>query len=182
MRFTGKLKTWNEDKGFGFLAPDDGGQDIFVHISQLPRSIKPMVGQQFGFEIALNAEGKKKAVGVYVQASEPPRARASRDAQGKRVPQSSGIGFLRSATLMLVLTGVVFGVYKYPADRTSFVRESSASVSFKCDGRTNCSQMTSCNEAKFFLNSCPGVQMDGDSDGIPCEQQLCTGILDGLLR
>ena len=45
--------------------------------------------------------------------------------------------------------------------------------SFKCDGRIHCSQMTSCEEATFFLKNCPNVQMDGDNDGIPCEQQWC---------
>lgn len=44
---------------------------------------------------------------------------------------------------------------------------------FRCDGRTHCSQMRSCSEAKFFLARCPGVQMDGDGDGVPCEQQWC---------
>ena len=38
--------------------------------------------------------------------------------------------------------------------------------------------MTSCKEAKSFLKNCPGTQMDGDGDGMPCEQQWCTGILD----
>jgi hypothetical protein len=33
--------------------------------------------------------------------------------------------------------------------------------------------MRSCGEARFFLDHCPGVQMDGDGDGIPCEQQWC---------
>ena len=49
-----------------------------------------------------------------------------------------------------------------------------ASASFSCDGRTSCSQMTSCAEATYFLNHCPGVKMDGDSDGIPCEKQWCS--------
>jgi len=44
---------------------------------------------------------------------------------------------------------------------------------FKCDGRTHCSQMTSCDEAKFFLKNCPNVKMDGNNDGVPCEQQWC---------
>jgi hypothetical protein len=44
---------------------------------------------------------------------------------------------------------------------------------FQCDGRTYCSQMTSCAEATFFLQNCPGTKMDGDHDGIPCEQQWC---------
>lgn len=45
---------------------------------------------------------------------------------------------------------------------------------FSCDGRTYCSQMTSCAEAKYFLAKCPGVKMDGDNNGIPCEKQWCT--------
>ena len=44
---------------------------------------------------------------------------------------------------------------------------------FQCDGREYCSQMTSCEEATYFLNNCPAVKMDGDYDGIPCESQLC---------
>ena len=52
-------------------------------------------------------------------------------------------------------------------------RESSAPSQFRCDGRTYCSQMTSCAEATFFLKNCPGVKMDGNHDGVPCEQQWC---------
>lgn len=44
---------------------------------------------------------------------------------------------------------------------------------FQCDGRTYCSQMTSCAEAKFFLANCPNVKMDGDKNGISCEKQWC---------
>ena len=44
---------------------------------------------------------------------------------------------------------------------------------FSCDGRTHCSQMTSCEEATFFLENCPGTKMDGDGDGVPCESQWC---------
>jgi len=43
---------------------------------------------------------------------------------------------------------------------------------YKCDGRKYCSQMRSYEEAKFFLRHCPGVKMDGDDDGIPCERQF----------
>jgi len=46
-------------------------------------------------------------------------------------------------------------------------------AAFKCDGRTHCSQMTSCEEATYFLRNCPNVKMDGNNDGVPCEQQWC---------
>ena len=44
---------------------------------------------------------------------------------------------------------------------------------FRCDGRTHCSQMRSCEEATFFIRNCPGTKMDGDRDGVPCERQWC---------
>ena len=47
--------------------------------------------------------------------------------------------------------------------------------SFSCDGRTYCSQMKSCAEATYFVRNCPGVEMDGDGDGVPCESQWCSG-------
>ncbi|WP_198295759.1 excalibur calcium-binding domain-containing protein [Imhoffiella purpurea] len=48
-----------------------------------------------------------------------------------------------------------------------------ASQNYRCDGRVYCSQMTSCEEAVFFLRNCPGTKMDGNNDGIPCERQWC---------
>jgi hypothetical protein len=53
-----------------------------------------------------------------------------------------------------------------------------AAPSFRCDGRQHCSQMSSCEEAKFFLANCPNTKMDGDRDGIPCEEQWCAGPVD----
>jgi hypothetical protein len=51
--------------------------------------------------------------------------------------------------------------------------KSESNLSFSCDGRKYCSQMTSCAEATYFLRNCPGVKMDGNNDGIPCAQQWC---------
>jgi endonuclease YncB( thermonuclease family) len=43
----------------------------------------------------------------------------------------------------------------------------------RCDGRSLCAQMTSCEEATWFLKNCPATKMDGNSDGVPCEKQWC---------
>jgi len=40
---------------------------------------------------------------------------------------------------------------------------------FRCDGRQHCSQMTSREEAEFFVRNCPDTMMDGDHDLNPCE-------------
>jgi cold shock CspA family protein len=43
------------------------------------------------------------------------------------------------------------------------------STAFQCDGRVYCSQMNSRAEAVFFINRCPNTKMDGNHDGVPCE-------------
>jgi endonuclease YncB( thermonuclease family) len=48
-----------------------------------------------------------------------------------------------------------------------------AATAYRCDGRSHCSQMSSCAEATWFLENCPGVKMDGNRDGVPCERQWC---------
>ncbi|MGN6829213.1 excalibur calcium-binding domain-containing protein [Paucibacter sp. M5-1] len=59
------------------------------------------------------------------------------------------------------------------ATTTSAPASPAALTGFRCDGRQHCSQMKSCAEAKYFLAHCPGVKMDGDRDGMPCELDVC---------
>lgn len=47
-----------------------------------------------------------------------------------------------------------------------------AKPGFQCDGRQHCSEMTSKDEAQFFLENCPDTKMDGDNDGEACERQF----------
>ncbi len=71
-RINGTLKTWNEGKGFGFITPLNGGQDIFVHISDYPKQGGlPKVGEPVSFEVILNKDGKKKAVLVQRPGGKP---------------------------------------------------------------------------------------------------------------
>ncbi len=53
------------------------------------------------------------------------------------------------------------------------VVETQPEQSYSCDGRKRCPQMSSCEEATWFLEHCPGMEMDGDHDGVPCEDQWC---------
>ena len=52
-------------------------------------------------------------------------------------------------------------------------RPSTSAEGYRCDGRQHCSQMRSCEEATWFLEHCPGMKMDGDNDGDPCERGPC---------
>lgn len=53
-----------------------------------------------------------------------------------------------------------------------FAEPSKPTQQFQCQGKVYCSEMTSYEEAAFYLQNCPGTKMDGDNDGIPCEQQF----------
>ena len=60
------------------------------------------------------------------------------------------------------------------SNRTKKIKKASPKKKiYSCNGRQYCSQMTSCEEAKYVLNHCPNTKMDGDGDGIPCESQWC---------
>jgi CspA family cold shock protein len=60
---TGTVKWFNDSKGFGFITPSDGGQDLFVHFSAIAasgfKSLKE--GQQVSFEIVDGPKGKQAA-------------------------------------------------------------------------------------------------------------------------
>lgn len=63
---TGTVKWFNSTKGFGFIQPEDGGQDVFVHISALERAGMASLseGQQISYEIEAGRNGKKSAVNL----------------------------------------------------------------------------------------------------------------------
>jgi cold shock CspA family protein len=55
----GKLTTWKDDRGFGFIKPNDGSKDIYLHISQLKGiSRRPKVGDTIIYELKTKEDGK----------------------------------------------------------------------------------------------------------------------------
>ncbi len=62
---TGTVKWFNATKGFGFIQPENGGSDVFVHISALERAGLATLneGQRVSYELATN-KGKTSAVNI----------------------------------------------------------------------------------------------------------------------
>jgi len=59
---SGVLTTWNDERGFGFVAPAVGGADVFVHISAFgPDQPRPARGDEIGYELEFSPEGKPRA-------------------------------------------------------------------------------------------------------------------------
>ena len=194
MRYEGRLTKWNAERGFGFIAAQDSGQDVFVHIKAFPHDGRqPVVGEMLSFEIEPDGKGKKRAVWVRRTGDEAPaRARSARQTAVRLSRTPNGASPLGKWVVLALLVAVAwFGYSRYAARVASFgisapdvaapmplrLLPGSAKVpipaDFRCDGRTHCSQMTSCREATLFLQNCPGMKMDGNGDGVPCEQQWC---------
>jgi CspA family cold shock protein len=64
----GTVKWFNSTKGYGFIQPDDGGKDVFVHVSAVERAgLRSLQeGQKVTFEIA-SERGRSSAVNLQVQ-------------------------------------------------------------------------------------------------------------------
>ncbi|PZU08626.1 cold-shock protein [Sphingomonas sp.] len=63
---TGKVKFFNNDKGFGFIAPETGGPDAFVHISAVERAGMSTLqqDQRVSYELETDRRGKTSAVNL----------------------------------------------------------------------------------------------------------------------
>ena len=227
MRFDGTLVQWNDDRGFGFIAPDPPAANVFVHVSSFgPGGHRPQLGDRLTFEVRMDNQRRKQAAAVRRADARPqpgarhgrggalqpppaagavprgsdaahllhpgPALRGGSSGAGRRpTPRRRG-GVSARLVVLAVLCLVCTAAYWWGTQRLgasaaagapAAVRAAPAApaaaavpqVSFQCDGRKHCSQMTSCAEAKFFLNHCPDPRMDGNRDGVPCEQQWCTG-------
>ena len=62
---TGTVKWFNETKGYGFIQPDDGGKDVFVHISAVERAgMRNLIeGQKISYEIQTDKRSGKDSAG-----------------------------------------------------------------------------------------------------------------------
>jgi uncharacterized membrane protein YsdA (DUF1294 family)/cold shock CspA family protein len=109
MRFEGLLKSWNDERGFGFLEPLQGDEDIFVHIKAFQvRSTRPQIGQALSFEIEIGPEGRKRAKNVKrIRATSALRSR-----HRKSTAQRGGDTLIAIPLFMVlfVVIGVIWGL------------------------------------------------------------------------
>ena len=63
---TGTVKFFNADKGYGFIAPEDGGTDAFVHVSAVERAGMRTLekDQRISYELEAHRNGKTSAVNL----------------------------------------------------------------------------------------------------------------------
>ncbi len=78
-RREGRLGNWNDARGFGFLTPVDGGPNIFVHVSAMPKTGKQIsIGQVYTFRVETDSTGRARAADVLPLEARGEAAAASR--------------------------------------------------------------------------------------------------------
>ena len=163
----GQITQWFDDKGFGFIYCHDMPFEIFAHVSRFRRGYRrPRVGDNVEFQIEWD-NGKANASAIVLLNVSPVRKRIS-------------IRSTLSIVVMFITMTLIYQFFKNQLS-TSFSHTPPSyqqqiyrapTPQFTCQGKTHCSQMTSYEDALFYLRYCPNTHIDGDNDGIPCERQF----------
>ncbi|MCV2368591.1 cold shock domain-containing protein [Roseateles oligotrophus] len=130
MRFEGKLTVWHIERGYGAVMPDQGGQELFIHISAFPaEGPQPVAGERISFEIVTGRNNQKQASRVQRLKSgaatrELPSALAPSRTQGRRaVPNKSQRPSSAYVLLGLVVVAAVFSWLEFsPSDGRHIAR------------------------------------------------------------
>lgn len=181
MRYQGKILSWNSERGFGFVVINGGTEKTFVHISSFSSKKRmPEIGDIVTYELGPADAKGQKAIKVQFADSRPiPQTRR------RKKTDKSSIGIGAIFPVLLIAGGLYWWlVIRQPAPETvsrngqshnliQSARPLPVASKFSCEGKTRCPQMTSCEEATYYVQHCPNTDMDGDNDGVPCESQWC---------
>jgi cold shock CspA family protein len=173
-RLRGRVVEWNDERGFGFVTQNGTGARVFLHVSELSASHRrPGIGSLITYELGKDDKGRIQArnaqfVGAGTSALSGSKVTLPSAMVGLIVLLVIGyVGYVRISNPNSTVSASVYKII--------FARDALRShPEFQCRPEKNsCSKMTSCAEALFHQERCGIANMDGDHDGIPCEQQWC---------
>jgi uncharacterized membrane protein YsdA (DUF1294 family)/cold shock CspA family protein len=114
MRHKGKITSWKYNKGFGFIAPADGGHKVFIHISAFKnRSHRPDIGEVVTYTVSKDAQGRTQAVNATLAGDRLSHKSAEKPS---RIPVTFAWLFLGIVGISVFVTGlpfVVLGAYLF---------------------------------------------------------------------
>lgn len=104
----GQLMVWKEDRGFGFIKPDDGGQEVFLHITAFKGvNRRPQVGDVIHYQLTVGENGKFRACNAFsegVTSQSAPKSSSRAFAQRTRSQSASkSFSFMLEVLLLSLL-------------------------------------------------------------------------------
>lgn len=104
---TGVLTTWNDERGFGFVAPTLGGADVFVHISSFPGgSPRPVAGDEVDYLLEFSPDKRPRASSAWLRRQVPVRSRERRSAAPARSSPFGYLAILGFGSIVLVVSSL----------------------------------------------------------------------------
>ncbi|MBU0912451.1 MAG: excalibur calcium-binding domain-containing protein [Gammaproteobacteria bacterium] len=198
MLHQGKLKDWDPSKGSGFIQQDKAGPDIRISSSGFRKKPEKLQdGDSIFFQIEVDSQDKLKAVFAYRAGQHFAPAPAVKKPALSSLPFQRVLSGLVSLSILVWLGYQSWYLFSAEAPLpavTSFTEtdeqqsgttlldnpvwppiQVQQGLQFQCEGKQHCSEMTSCEEAEFYLKNCPNVLIDGDNDGRACEKDCGHG-------
>jgi len=117
MRFKGKIAEWNDDRGFGFIAPAEGGARVFCHIKAFSeRTGRPEVGKIVTYELSKDERGRARAAHIrYATSSRPPTVASPPRQVGLNSAIAGSTAFLVCVAALVVTGRVIWWVLPWYA-------------------------------------------------------------------
>ena len=106
----GVLKTWKEDRGFGFITPDNGGRDVFIHISAIGDEAerRPEPGDIIQYQIVRDKHRKFRAINASIE-----NIKIGSKITGVNSKKLSAVRLtILAASLLIIIAGAVYFYFR----------------------------------------------------------------------
>lgn len=187
MRLQGKITSWNDHLGIGFVTQNGSDQQVPLRYEDfIDRSRMPAVGEVVIYEHGKDPQGRTIATRVGFPVTGNPATQTTRSKPKAPRRRARGLGTVAAG--LAVIAGVIWW-QQHNAETEAPLRDGAATTGaaivvapdavfgeaapYNCDGRRRCDQMTSCEEADFFMRNCAAPNMDEAGNGIACESNGC---------
>ena len=112
MRTKGKLRSWNDEKGFGFIVPNDGSKDVFLHISAFSnRDRRPEVGQIVTYALSADNQGRPRAIKATLPGDRLSRSKKKGGATGAVIASGAFLAVLLASVLSNKIPALILWGY-----------------------------------------------------------------------
>lgn len=112
MNTDGKVTTWNDKKGFGFISPIGGGKQVFVHIKAFSnRNRRPEINQIVTYTLSADSRGRPCAINAKLAGGQLSQSRKANNGSGAIIIAFVFLGIVGVSVLLSRIPSLIFAIY-----------------------------------------------------------------------